>query len=118
MPHCWPQKQQCVSTILSGTTPGSSRIPVGLERCGPKCCVMSCGEAAKVAMMGLPSLGVEIPVIFFAQGAFAQAGIRIHGHRHRSRRPGGRPTGPQDALAEFQPGTLVTGTNPYVMRDY
>ena len=31
MPHCWPQKQQCVSTILSGTTPGSSRIPVGLE---------------------------------------------------------------------------------------
>src|SRR5215475_1346567 len=88
MPHCWPQKQQCVSTILSGTTPGSSRTPVDLERCGPKCRVMSCGEAAKVAMMDLPSLGVEIPLIFFSQGAFAQGGICIHWHRHRLLRPG------------------------------
>ena len=28
MPHCWPQKQQCVFTYLPGSTPVSSRVPV------------------------------------------------------------------------------------------
>src|SRR5262249_10853049 len=65
----------------------------------------------------MPSLGVEIPVIFFSQGAFAQAGIRIHGHWHRFLRSGRRPTGPQSALGECQHGAAAAGTNPLIMLD-
>jgi hypothetical protein len=35
MPHCWPQKQQCVLTSRSGSTLVDSRTPVIDDRCGP-----------------------------------------------------------------------------------
>src|SRR5262245_4294440 len=65
----------------------------------------------------MPSLGVEIPLIFFSQGAFAQTRIRIHWHRRRSLHPDTRPTGPQSALGEGQHGAAAAGTNPLVMLD-
>src|SRR6187399_24544 len=35
MPHCWPQKQQCVLTRRSGSTDVSSRSPDWYARNGP-----------------------------------------------------------------------------------
>src|SRR5262249_23740668 len=35
MPHCCPQKQQCVFTSRSGSTEASTRWPVGYDRSGP-----------------------------------------------------------------------------------
>src|SRR5262249_51947842 len=35
MPHCWPQKQQCVCTSRSGSIAESIRWPVGYDRSGP-----------------------------------------------------------------------------------
>src|SRR5262249_18295870 len=35
MPHCCPQKQQCVFTSRSGSTEVSTRWPVGYDRSGP-----------------------------------------------------------------------------------
>src|SRR4051794_40892660 len=35
MPHCCPQKQQCVFTRRSGSTDESTRRPVGYDRSGP-----------------------------------------------------------------------------------
>src|SRR5262249_7994152 len=35
MPHCWPQKQQCVLTSRSGSTEESMRWPVGYTFKGP-----------------------------------------------------------------------------------
>src|SRR4051812_44131175 len=36
MPHCCPQKQQCVFTSFSVSAPASARIPCAYARCGPK----------------------------------------------------------------------------------
>ena len=35
MPHCCPQKQQCVFTRRSGSTLVDRRMPVATDRCGP-----------------------------------------------------------------------------------
>src|SRR6188472_429423 len=45
MPHCCPQKQQCVFTSRSGSTLVDSRTPVIAERCGPKRSMMRRGSA-------------------------------------------------------------------------
>src|SRR5215207_7627596 len=56
MPHCWPQKQQCVLTSRSGSTLVDSRIPLIDERCGPKRSMIrsgSPGTSATAAILPL-----------------------------------------------------------------
>src|SRR6476646_5821227 len=50
MPHCWPQKQQCVCTILSGSTPVSARIPSMRLRCGPHALARASSDLGSVAI--------------------------------------------------------------------
>src|SRR5262245_56530013 len=54
MPHCWPQKQQCVLTSLSGSTAVESRSPDIDDRCGPKRAMILSSSVGIVATM--PSL--------------------------------------------------------------
>src|SRR5688572_24943201 len=50
MPHCWPQKQQCVRTRLSGSAVVDSRSPVMTARCGPKRSVIFTSSTGRVAI--------------------------------------------------------------------
>src|ERR1044071_6595238 len=50
MPHCWPQRQQCVGTILSGTAPVSARSPSIRLRCGPQTFARTSSDLGSVAM--------------------------------------------------------------------
>src|SRR5215468_7188010 len=54
MPHCCPQKQQCVFTSFSAGLRDSSDQPPGgvLERCGPNCSRSSSAEAGSLATVG------------------------------------------------------------------
>src|SRR5262249_48983569 len=69
MPHCWPQKQQCVGTSRSGCTPVSSSEPVTYAREGPN------GSEA-VPSMGASS-GMEVARVLVAEGAFAETWIGV-----------------------------------------
>src|SRR4026209_2566940 len=53
MPHCWPQKQQCVLTRRSGSTLVDSRTPLIDDRCGPKRSMMPSAPAGILAIFGL-----------------------------------------------------------------
>ena len=58
MPHCWPQKQQCVLTRRSGSTLVDSRTPVIADRCGPKrsvICRSSTGIVATALLVRRPN---------------------------------------------------------------
>src|SRR5262245_43984409 len=50
MPHCWPQKQQCVLLRRSGSTDVSSRSPDWYARSGPNFASNPGGAGASVAM--------------------------------------------------------------------
>src|SRR3954447_7293614 len=50
IPHCWPQKQQCVGTTLSGSTPVSARIPSMRLRCGPHALARASSDLGSVAI--------------------------------------------------------------------
>src|SRR5262245_46912150 len=50
MPHCWPQKQQCVFTSRSGSALVERRTPVMLDRCGPKPWMICTSLTGSVAM--------------------------------------------------------------------
>src|SRR6266498_3755930 len=50
MPHCWPQKQQCVDTSLSGTAPVSALAPSIRLRCGPQALTSASSDLGSVAM--------------------------------------------------------------------
>ena len=49
MPHCWPQKQQCVLTSRSGSAEVDSRSPDMTARCGPNRSIVSLLLAGIVA---------------------------------------------------------------------
>src|SRR5262245_53734472 len=49
IPHCWPQKQQCVLTSRSGSTLVERRTPVIDDRCGPKRSMIRRGSTGMVA---------------------------------------------------------------------
>src|SRR5262249_50494964 len=68
MPHCWPQKQQCVGTRRSGCTPVSSSEPVTYASDGPNgsVCVFS---------------GMEIAPVLLAERALTETGIGMSGGR-------------------------------------
>src|SRR5262245_4397721 len=53
MPHCCPQKQQCVLTRRSGSTEVESRTPVIDERCGPNRSMMCRSSTGSVAIRDL-----------------------------------------------------------------
>src|SRR5688500_13483501 len=48
MPHCWPQKQQCVLTRRSGSSAVVPRVPT--DRCGPNARVISRSSTGSRAM--------------------------------------------------------------------
>src|SRR4051812_7693807 len=50
MPHCWPQKQQCVATSLSGTAPVSALAPSMRLRCGPQALASASSDLGSVAI--------------------------------------------------------------------
>src|SRR5262245_27131395 len=84
MPHCWPQKQQWVLTVRSGTTPVSSRSSVATDRCGPKrsmTCTGGCGISAMF------SSRMEVGAVLAAERPVADA---VVGERRRRRRPARR----------------------------
>src|ERR1051325_6128988 len=56
IPHCWPQKQQCVGTILSGSAPVSMRAPSMRLRCGPQASMRTSCSLGSVAMIPDASL--------------------------------------------------------------
>src|SRR6476646_10131217 len=56
IPHCCPQKQQCVLTSRSGSTEVDSRAPVIDDRCGPKRSVIDRSSQGSVAIVSYPSL--------------------------------------------------------------
>src|SRR5690606_31040711 len=79
MPHCWPQKQQCVFTRRSGSMPVSRRMPEEKERCGPKASMICSFSRGRVAMGGGgyelgPGRGAaeEFPLSGGQKGAFAR----------------------------------------------
>src|SRR5262245_12557553 len=49
MPHCWPQKQQCVFTSRSGSADVESRSPAMYERGGPNRRMMPTSSVGIVA---------------------------------------------------------------------
>src|SRR5262245_47527778 len=51
MPHCWPQKQQCVLTSRSGSALVDSRAPAGTDRCGPNRSMMRRSSTGIVATL-------------------------------------------------------------------
>src|SRR3954454_23742499 len=57
MPHCWPQKQQCVGTILSGSTLVSARGPSIRLRCGPHTLARTSCSFGSVAIQVLWGVG-------------------------------------------------------------
>src|SRR5262245_24019627 len=57
MPHCWPQKQQCVCTTRSGSTLLARRAPSEYARCGPNWWMIWRGSTACVAMMSTHKKG-------------------------------------------------------------
>ena len=56
LPHCWPQKQQCVLTRRSGSTLVESRTPVIDERCGPNRPIILNGSTGTSATPSYPLL--------------------------------------------------------------
>src|SRR5262249_55532714 len=66
MPHCWPQKQQCVGTRRSGCTPVSSSEPVTYARDGPN------------GSVGVFS-GMEISPVLLAEGALTETRVGMSG---------------------------------------
>src|SRR6476659_6345484 len=52
MPHCWPQKQQCVFTRDSGSTLVESRSGRAGDRWGPNVSINFAGSVGRVAMEG------------------------------------------------------------------
>src|SRR6187402_3880058 len=54
MPHCWPQKQQCVRTRRSGSTVVESRSPRIRARCGPNRSIMFSSSTGRVAIVAQP----------------------------------------------------------------
>src|SRR5215831_15134363 len=64
MPHCWPQKQQCVCTSRSGSALVDSRAPVARDRCGPNRSMICSSLTGSVAMM------------FFGSGLLPQRALR------------------------------------------
>src|SRR5262249_8445326 len=55
MPHCCPQKQQCVFTSRSGSTAALTRCPPGYMRSGPNAVSSSCVSGGSAAI-GAPSV--------------------------------------------------------------
>src|SRR5437773_2807524 len=53
IPHCWPQKQQCVFTSRSGSVLVDRRMPVMADRCGPNRSVILRSSTGMVAMRPL-----------------------------------------------------------------
>src|SRR5215813_13642180 len=66
MPHCCPQKQQCVLTSRSGSTEESARWPVGYAFNGPNLASNS-GVRGGSAAIGSP-LGRGIPQVPLREG--------------------------------------------------
>src|SRR5262245_20687126 len=59
MPHCCPQKQQCVFTSLSGASALVPRVPG--ERCGPKASMIRSSSTGSSATLGLLALAGPSP---------------------------------------------------------
>src|SRR4029453_4167933 len=76
MPHCWPQKQQCVGTRRSGCTPVSSSEPATYASEGPK-------GSGDVPSVRVPS-GMEIALVLLAERPLAEARVGV---RRRRRLP-------------------------------
>src|SRR3954469_8554499 len=56
MPHCWPQKQQCVLTSFSASRAESCQPPGGVKlRWGPKCAANASGVSGSLATGFLPN---------------------------------------------------------------
>src|SRR5262245_59540769 len=73
MPHCWPQKQQCVGTRRSGCTPVSSSEPATYASVGPK-------GSGDVPSVRVPS-GVEIAAVLLAEGALTEPRVGVRRRR-------------------------------------
>src|SRR5689334_22181894 len=67
MPHCCPQKQQCVLTTRSGSTAASMRRPVGYARSGPNF-ASSSGLRGGSAAIGLCLLLRGVPQVSLGHG--------------------------------------------------
>src|SRR3954471_15502628 len=50
MPHCWPQKQQCVLTNFSGSDVVERLAPAMRDRCGPNWLMIFSSSTGRVAM--------------------------------------------------------------------
>src|SRR6188474_3195441 len=62
MPHCCPQKQQCVFTSRSGSTLVDRRTRVIGDRCGPNRAMMGRGSTGTSATLAtLPLVEVLLP---------------------------------------------------------
>src|SRR5262245_39971574 len=66
MPHCCPQKQQCVLTSRSGSTEESTRWPVGYAFNGPNL-ASSSGVRGGSAAIGI-SLEAGVPQVSLREG--------------------------------------------------
>src|SRR5678816_2795397 len=94
MPHCCPQKQQCVFTSRSGSTLVDSRSPVIDDRCGPKRSMMRIGSTGTSAT-ALPCLSLI--------ACLAEAG--------RQRRAAVQILAPQRALRQSEERPAASGTD-------
>src|SRR3954465_11592770 len=90
MPHCCPQKQQCVLTSRSGSTLVDRRIPVIAERCGPKRSMMRRGSAGISATNG----HLHVPI-------FTWHGVRV--------------LSPQRSLRQAEEGAPALGADVLVV---
>src|SRR5262245_8640322 len=113
MPHCWPQKQQCVGTSRSGWTPVSSSTPVTYASVGPN-------GSGSVSATRVPS-GMEIVAVLLAKRAVTEARIGVG----RRRRPplaalDHNPTAfasPEPSLRQRGQGAPARRTYPLVVLD-
>src|SRR6187200_885932 len=69
MPHCWPQKQQCVFTSRSGSALVDRRAPVGADRCGPYRSMMRSSSTGIVAISLLLDCGKPLGLAAGLPGA-------------------------------------------------
>src|SRR6266545_6935223 len=74
MPHCCPQKQQCVLTSRSGSMLVDRRAPDMLDRCGPNCAVIRRSSTGSVAIV----CGLRTPESALRKAEQPAAAARTH----------------------------------------
>src|SRR5262245_30846376 len=72
MPHCWPQKQQCVLTSRSGSVLVESRTLSTTERCGPNRSMIFSESTGMVATVSPFGRRVAVGQLIAPRGALCQ----------------------------------------------